>query len=229
MVQNNPTHTSLQYMQYLICETSVIVCAICAAMMVVRKISSLQAHQMRSTLPSLLARLQWNRQQSKINCFCLAGTTLWSHPPNREFPALAGLTQQLAQSNRKKTKRKRSRRKAGSPALAHPLLRVLLLWPRTSCCSGAWGWTWVTVLEPIRNPVWFPHVASAIPASGLSPGPPCSLYWKGPHDTKIFGCGWKVPTWFYQLVSTIHNCRSKRHQEFSVNPSPSHWHTRPLH
>lgn len=122
LVLNNPTHTLLQYLQYLICETSVIVFARCAIVMVWGKQAACEHAGRGACWP---AWLRWNRQQSKINCFCLAGTTLWSHPPNREFPAAAALTQQLAQSNRKKTKRKRSGRKAEVGAwrllvLSHP-------------------------------------------------------------------------------------------------------------
>lgn len=149
LVLTNPTHTSLQYLQYLIYETSVIVFVICAIVMVWGKQAACKHVGQGAHCPASCPNCKGITSKAKINCFCLAGTALWSHYPNREFPAPAALTQQLAQSNRKKTKRKRSGRKAEVGARRSPILccqsschglacpAVLVLWagPESRCWS----------------------------------------------------------------------------------------------
>lgn len=205
LVLTDPTHTLLQYTQYLICETNVIVFAICAIVMVWGKQAACEQGGHRACCPASWPR--WNRQQSKINCFCLAGTTLWSHPPNREFPAPAALTQQLALSNRKKQRgRGQGGRQRWEPG-AHPSSPA---GPPAAASHVPQLWSLGLELVPVPGSIHNPGVAS--PCSHSAPClPPLPRSTCGASTGRVrttpefLGGGWKDPVhhpqpWKYKAL-----------------------------
>lgn len=222
---NNPTRSSLQYMQYLTCETSVIVFAIRAIREGVRKTSSLLAEWPPSTLPSPPAALKSPPQQNK-SLLLSRNNTLISPPKQRiscsccsDSAACSEQQEENKEEEVREEGRGGSRPRSSSPAPPAAAWPVPQLRPWGCSCCRDHPQPWCA----------FPCGHSLQPPPGstcrVTAGRVCTTH-------TFFTGGWKDPVSFYQLECTIHSHGSTRHWEFSVtpvSPSPSHWHLKPPH
>lgn len=171
---NNPTRTSLQYMQYLTCETSVIVFAIRAIREGVRKTSSLLAEWPPSTLPSPPAALKSPPQQNK-SLLLSRNNTLISPPKQRiscsccsDSAACSEQQEENKEEEVREEGRGGSRPRSSSPAPPAAAWPVPQLRPWGCSCCRDHPQPWCA----------FP-CGHRLPASSLPQGPPAESLLEG--------------------------------------------------